>query len=245
MFSRAYFSEARSQKTICNGKDNSKKEVAKETIKKLHNMVLGKDKNIDSEYVKDFYVDIAEGYEDLITEEGTDRSSFVAKIICECFPPETDFAKLRVLDLAAGTGVLGPHLCQLGFKYIDAIDFSMPMLDVLQKKEIYGKILCRKLGESTDAICEIEDGTYDIVVIAGGFAHGHLNIQVLRQAARALKKGGLFVNAMSELYCSIVPELRGLEALIWKMEEEKIWKYVLRLVQESKWPGLFHVCRRI
>ena len=61
MFSRAYFSEARSQRTICNGKNNSKTEVAKETIKKLHNMVLGKDKNIDSEYVKDFYVDIAEG----------------------------------------------------------------------------------------------------------------------------------------------------------------------------------------
>ena len=50
---------------------------------------------------------------------------------------------------------------------------------------------------------------------------------------------------MSELYCSIVPELRGLEALIWKMEEEKIWKYVLRLVQESKWPGLIQVCRKI
>jgi hypothetical protein len=57
--------------------------------------------------------------------------------------------------------------------------------------------------------------------------------------------GGLFINAMSELYCSIVPELSGLEALIWKMEEEKIWKYVLRLVQESKWPGLFQVCRRM
>ena len=63
------------------------------------------------------------------------------------------------------------------------------MLNELKKKEIYGKILCSKLGESTDPILEIDDGTYDIVVIAGGFAHGHLNIQVLRQAARALKKG--------------------------------------------------------
>merc|ERR1712020_163772 len=121
----------------------------------------------------------------------------------------------------------------------------MPMLDVLQKKKIYGKVLCRKLGESTDAISEIQDGTYDIVVIAGGFAHGHLNIQVLRQAARALKKGGLFVNAMSEKYTKIVPELGGLDPLIWKMEEEKVWKYVLRLIHESKWPGLFQVCRKL
>ena len=41
------------------------------------------------------------------------------------------------------------------------------MLNELKKKGIYEKILCSKLGESTDPICEIDDGTYDIVVIAG------------------------------------------------------------------------------
>lgn len=102
------------------------------------------------------------------------------------------------------------------------------------------------MGDSTDPIHhDVKDGTYDVVIIAGGFAHGHLNVQVLRQAARALKKGGLFINAMSELYCSIVPELRELEPLMWKMEEEKVWKYVLRLIHESKWPGLFQVCRKL
>ena len=60
-----------------------------------------------------------------------------------------------------------------------------------------------------------------------------------------LHSGGLFVNAMSELYTKIVPELGGLDPLIWKMEDEKIWKYVLRLIEESKWPGLFQVCRKL
>ena len=50
---------------------------------------------------------------------------------------------------------------------------------------------------------------------------------------------------MSELYTKIVPELGGLDPLIWKMEDEKIWKYVLRLIEESKWPGLFQVCRKL
>ena len=63
------------------------------------------------------------------------------------------------------------------------------MLDELRKKGIYEKVMCVKVGQSTERINGIEDGTYDIIVIAGGFAHGHLNIQVLRQAARALKKG--------------------------------------------------------
>ena len=63
------------------------------------------------------------------------------------------------------------------------------MLVELRKKGSYINDYCGRLGNNTEPICGIPDGTYDVVVIAGGFAHGHLNIQVLRQAARALKKG--------------------------------------------------------
>ena len=63
------------------------------------------------------------------------------------------------------------------------------MLVELRKKNVYTKDYCGRLGDNTDPICGIPDGSYDVVIIAGGFAHGHLNIQVLRQAARALKKG--------------------------------------------------------
>ena len=69
------------------------------------------------------------------------------------------------------------------------LDFSEAMLVELRKKNVYTKDYCGRLGDNTDPICGIPDGSYDVVVIAGGFAHGHLNIQVLRQAARALKKG--------------------------------------------------------
>ena len=68
-------------------------------------------------------------------------------------------------------------------------DFNQSMLNELRKKKLYGKVICCKLGDSTDSISGINDGSYDIVVIAGGFAHGHLDIQVLRQAAKALKSG--------------------------------------------------------
>jgi len=69
------------------------------------------------------------------------------------------------------------------------IDFSQSMLNELRKKKLYGKVICCRLGDSTDSISGIHDGSYDIVVIAGGFAHGHLDIQVLRQAAKALISG--------------------------------------------------------
>merc|ERR1712223_1806282 len=152
---------------------------------------------------------------------GIDRNPTIAKILSEYFPTSKDRANARVLDLAAGTGLVGKDLHKVGFTNIDGVDFSEAMLVELRKKNVYTKDYC------------------------GRFGHGHLNIQVLRQAARALKKGGLFVNAMSELYTKIVPELGGLDPLIWKMEDEKIWKYVLRLIEESKWPGLFQVCRKL
>ena len=69
------------------------------------------------------------------------------------------------------------------------VDFSESMLEELRKKNVYIKDYCGRLGDNTEPICGIPDGSYDVVVIAGGFAHGHLNIQVLRQAARALKEG--------------------------------------------------------
>ena len=56
MFSRANFAEVKNEENGCKGN-----EVTDETIEKLQKMILGKDKNIDSEYVKDFYVNIAQG----------------------------------------------------------------------------------------------------------------------------------------------------------------------------------------
>jgi len=220
-------------------------EVAHENVEKLHRMVLGKDKNINTDYVENFYVDMAKGYDDMSVAAGIDRNPTIAKILSEYFPTAKDRSNARILDLAAGTGLVGKDLYKVGFTNIDGVDFSESMLVELRKKGAYSNDYCGRLGDNTDPICGIADGTYDVVVIAGGFAHGHLNIQVLRQAARALKKGGLFVNAMSELYTRIVPDLRGLDPLIWKMEDEKVWKYVLRLIEESKWPGLFQVCRKL
>jgi len=225
--------------------DKEREEIAQENVKKLHRMVLGEDKNINNDYVENFYVDMAKGYDDMSVAAGIDRNPIIAKILSEYFPKAEDRKNARVLDLAAGTGLVGQDLYKEGFTNIDGVDFSEAMLVELRKKNVYTKDYCGRLGDNTDPICGIPDGSYDVVVIAGGFAHGHLNIQVLRQAARALKKGGLFVNAMSEKYTKIVPELGGLDPLIWKMEEEKVWKYVLRLIHESKWPGLFQVCRKL
>ena len=41
--------------------DKEREEIAQENVKKLHRMVLGEDKNINNDYVENFYVDMAKG----------------------------------------------------------------------------------------------------------------------------------------------------------------------------------------
>jgi predicted TPR repeat methyltransferase len=164
----------------------SKDQTAKQNVEKLHRMVLGKDNNINNDYVENFYVDMAKGYDDMAVEGGIDRNPTIAKILSEYFPTANDRSSARVLDLAAGTGLVGKDLSKVGFTNMDAVDFSESMLVELRKKGVYNKAICGRLGDNTEPIHDIADGSYDVVIIAGGFAHGHLNIQVLRQVARAL-----------------------------------------------------------
>ena len=119
------------------------------------------------------------------------------------------------------------------------------MLAELSKKQIYRKSWRAVLGEQPLApICR--DGSYDAVVMLGGFTKGHIDIGALYQAHAALKPGGLFINGMTERYTKDVPAYRGLDALFFDMEKQGKWKVVLRQVQETtSWPGLFHVCRKL
>ena len=41
--------------------DKEREAIAQENVKKLHRMVLGEDKNINNDYVENFYVDMAKG----------------------------------------------------------------------------------------------------------------------------------------------------------------------------------------
>ena len=131
---------------------HKREELAQENVEKLHRMVLGKDKNINNEYVENFYVDMAKGvsdqyefrlqlsrsyimvtilsspnknfifqYDDMSVAAGIDRNPTIAKILSEYFPTNKDRANARVLDLAAGTGLVGKDLHKIGFTNIDAV----------------------------------------------------------------------------------------------------------------------------
>ena len=60
MFSEENFPEARCTGLEVEREDDSRNKVSEKTKERLNRMVLGKDKNINEEYIKSFYLDVAE-----------------------------------------------------------------------------------------------------------------------------------------------------------------------------------------
>ena len=173
-----------------------------------------------------------------------DRYDHVEKLMLAHFPVAERRPTVEILELAAGTGMVGQRLHRNGFRQMDAIDYSQGMLAELSKKNVYRDFWQASLGQPPFQSV-VEDNTYDVVIMCGGLANGHIDIGVLGQAHSALKPGGLFINGMTEVYTKTVPELQGLDKMFFDMENQGKWKVILREIQEIEKPGLFHVCRKI
>ena len=65
---------------------------------------------------------------------------------------------------------------------MDAVDGSLAMLEKLKEKNIYGKVYQAVLGDKDRKVCEeIQDSSYDVAIIMGGFAQSHLPVNSLYQ----------------------------------------------------------------
>ncbi len=105
----------------------------------------------------------------------------------------TQFIKLNgkgpVLDVGAGTGLLGIEISKLNKIEMHATDISEEMLSVAEKKDIYSKSI---VGDLTKGL-PILDNTYNGIVSSGTFTHGHIGPEALFEITRILSKGGLAV----------------------------------------------------
>jgi len=221
--------------------------VKKDDIEKWDGML--KDGKSTPASTDDYYSKEAHMYDMLMEHLGwTDvRYTSIAKIMSEYFPDKEERGKLKILDLASGTGPVGQYIHPLGFRNMDAIDGNAQMLEELKRKGIYDKATCLYIGNSEEPIEGVEDGSYDVVTMCGGLAPGHIKIQVFRQIARALKKGGLFVHNCSIRYLHLeeYKDDKPLD-LMWKMDKEKVWKFVLSLeLLDNPKPCVSQVFRKL
>lgn len=96
----------------------------------------------------------------------------------------------KVLDVAAGTGLVGEALLAEGFTNLVALDRSEEMLKCLRKKKVYEQIISGAFEEEAK---KLSSGSFDSCVCVGAFlTSGFLNPEVtIEEMVRLVKKEGI------------------------------------------------------
>ena len=139
------------------------------------------------------YAKWAATYEsDFVKKQGYRHPQVISEIFHSNLPPLQS-----VLDVGAGTGLVGLYLSKLRPNIsIDGIDISPEMLEEARKKNVYRNLYERDL---TNKINDIE-APYDALITIGTFTHGHLQKDALQNLFPLVKENGFLVLGVNEKY---------------------------------------------
>ena len=116
----------------------------------------------------------------------------VVQAFAECRP------RGPVLDIGAGTGLVGAHLVAAGLGPVDGVDISQEMLDVAAERGVYRRLF---IGDIT-ARLDVAEGTYRSVVSAGTFTTGHVGPEALEEVLRVAARGAQIAISVSKAHFS-------------------------------------------
>ncbi len=121
-------------------------------------------------------------------------------------------ARGPVLDVGAGTGLVGEVIAAERSLDVDALDISADMLAVAAAKGVYRRTI---EGDLT-ATLPIPDGVYHSVISSGTFTHGHVGPDGLDEVLRVAAAGAQFVLSINAEHW----EARGFEAKFAALEPQ-------------------------
>lgn len=183
-------------------------------------------KGMTPQEVADYYSQWAESKKyDQDLDPGTyNGPNIIADEMAECYPENRD--KIKIIDIACGTGRVGLELSLLGFKLIDGLDPSSGMLKECRARNIYKNLYQEYCSDKTMTVA---DGVYDCVVVSGGLGEGHIPCSGLLEMIRIVKPGGLILIVMRKEYLRYVEEyVDRLDPLINKLDREQVIELVER-----------------
>ena len=138
-----------------------------------------------------------------------------------------------ILDVGAGTGLLGALLKNSLSNKIDGIDISQDMLNVAQEKKIYNEAI---LADLTKPLC-FNNNVYDGIVSAGTFTLGHVGPEALDELLRIGRSGCLFVISVNTQHFErdgFLDKFRKLENKITNYQEQIVNNYGPKSKSEHK-----------
>ena len=101
--------------------------------------------------------------------------------------PDVDKKSFKVLDVAAGTGLLGLELNKVGYTYIDALDMSQEMLNRAKNKKVYTKLICAAVNDQQ--INGIETAEYDALTCSSAVCAGQVQPSAFSEMLMMVKPG--------------------------------------------------------
>jgi len=114
---------------------------------------------------------------------------------------------VNILDVGAGTGLIGKRLHTEGFTNLDAMDPSQEMLKAARKTGVYKNYIHGFFTEEPNP--EIENDTYDLILLCGVCGPAAVPVEAFKEACRIVKPGGFIVNCMRAEYLETLPEYQG------------------------------------
>jgi predicted TPR repeat methyltransferase len=114
----------------------------------------------------------------------------VVQAFVECRP------RGPVLDIGAGTGLVGAHLAAADLGPVDGVDISQEMLDVAAERGVYRRLFIGDMAARLD----VADGTYQSVVSSGTFTTGHVGPEALDEVLRVAATGAQIAISVSKAH---------------------------------------------
>ncbi|MEM1235509.1 MAG: class I SAM-dependent methyltransferase [Pseudomonadota bacterium] len=171
------------------------------------------------EDVKALYRDWAESYDDGFAEA---RGYDLHRIVAEGY--HAAGGEGPVLDVGAGTGLVGEVLAKLGIGPVDGTDISPEMLEVAAAKGCYARTFVADITQPT----AVFDDTYCGIVSAGTFTLGHLGPGPIAELIRITRPGGLValtINAQHWEEAGFESAIRQLGDLVADVQRRSVQIY--------------------
>ncbi|XP_019633587.1 PREDICTED: uncharacterized protein LOC109477013 isoform X1 [Branchiostoma belcheri] len=190
------------------------------------------------------YSEWATKYEEDMTNMGYNGPRQIVSLMHDVLGGVMTPSTVRVLDVPAGTGMVGSELQKLGYTNADGLDANADMLKVAESKHVYRRLIETKLGTGE---LPVEPNTYDAVLLVGAFTQNgtHLPCTCLDDLVQVTKPGGLIIvgtgseTLQSEVGLALVDKLQDLE-------ERALLSIVNKTTRSGyfrDWEGTFFVCK--
>lgn len=158
--------------------------------------------------------------------------------------PNKEKDEMKIIDVAAGTGLTGVELNKLGYTNIDALDMSQEMLNEAKKKNVYKRFICAPLTDQRTF--EIETGAYDALVCVNAIGNKHIIPSAMAEMCRFVSKGkelsfNFFLTVSYQRSFHGVPVKRGIAIFLSTVKIQGHWsvQFVNALPPPSPSPPAF------